>query len=103
MQFQFGFKTWRNGSAVGILYVTLGKPVRIGGVPIGVGLLGVPHQCVCGAAVHDNGIHGLSYRRNGGRAARYAEANDIIHRVLVSAGILKASVAMMASDLTVPL
>ena len=46
-----------------------------------------PHQCICGAAVNDNGIHGLSCRRNGGRAARHAEANDIIHRALVSAGI----------------
>ena len=47
----------------------------------------VPHQCICGATVHEDGIHGLSCRKNGGRAPRHAEANDVIKRALVSAGI----------------
>ena len=37
--------------------------------------------------VHSSGSHGLSCRFNAGRTARHTEANDIIRRALVSAGL----------------
>ena len=46
-----------------------------------------PHRCICGALVQEDGTHGLSCRRNGGRASRHSEANDVIQRALASAGI----------------
>lgn len=47
----------------------------------------IPHKCKCGAMVDKSGTHGLSCRQNSGRAARHHEANDILRRALVSAGV----------------
>ena len=47
----------------------------------------LPYSCKCGAQVDSSGVHGLSCRFNKGRTARHAEANDIIRRALVSAGL----------------
>lgn len=46
-----------------------------------------PHRCKCGSAVDSLGVHGLSCKFNAGRLARHTEANDIIRRALVSAGL----------------
>ena len=46
-----------------------------------------PHRCRCGSAVESLGTHGLSCKFNTGRLARHTEANDIIRRALVSAGL----------------
>ena len=45
------------------------------------------HTCICGAAVHENGLHGLCYQKSAGRRSRHDEINDLIKRSLVSAGI----------------
>lgn len=47
----------------------------------------IPHKCKCGVVVEKDGTHGLSCRYNSGRTARHGEANDILRRALVSAGI----------------
>ena len=46
-----------------------------------------PHRCKCGSMVDGLGAHGLSCKLNTGRLARHTEANDIIRRALVSAGL----------------
>ena len=46
-----------------------------------------PHICVCGAAVHENGLHDLSCQKSADRRSRHDEINDLIKRSLVSAGI----------------
>ena len=46
-----------------------------------------PHRCKCGSAVDSLGSHGLSCKFNADRFARHTEANAIIRRALVSAGL----------------
>lgn len=46
-----------------------------------------PHTCKCGTNVDSSGIHGLSCRLNKGRSIRHSEANDVIRRAFVSAGL----------------
>ena len=46
-----------------------------------------PNRCKCGTTVDSLGTHGLSCKFNAGRLARHTEANDIIRRALVSAGL----------------
>jgi hypothetical protein len=62
-------------------------------VRIAVGLrLGAPivrsHNCVCGALVSSDGLHGLACRRSAGRHSRHNQVNDILCRAFASAGIL---------------
>jgi len=45
------------------------------------------HTCICGATVHENGLHGLSCQKSAGRRSRHDEINDLIKTSLVSAGI----------------
>ena len=47
----------------------------------------LPHKCICGQMVEDNGYHGLSCKKSSGRFPRHAQANDIIKRSLQSAHI----------------
>jgi hypothetical protein len=53
--------------------------------------LGAPvcaeHQCICGATVDINGLHGLSCRKSKGRIARHTAVNGLIKRALLSAEI----------------
>ena len=47
-----------------------------------------PHICPCGTFVNSYGKHGLSCERDLSKLTRHAVINNIIHRVLVRAGIL---------------
>ena len=61
-------------------------------IPVAVGLrlgsnLCVPHVCRCGSQVDACGLHGLTCKLAPGRIARHQTLNDVVTRVLVSAGI----------------
>ena len=57
-------------------------------------------MCPCGVVVDCRGTHGLSCKKSAGRTARHAYLNDIVHRVLVRAGIsaAKEPTGMLRTD-----
>jgi len=76
------------------------EAVRIAvGLRLGANLC-AQHVCPCGASVDCRGIHGLSCKQNGGKTARHAYINDLIHRGLVRAGVssVKEPAGMLRSD-----
>ena len=70
----------------------LGTKLDTNSVHIAIGLhLGADiveeHQCVCGALVTRQGMHGLSCKRSSGRISRHHLANETIRCALVSGGV----------------
>ena len=59
-----------------------------------------PHQCVCGAMVEANGLHGLSCKRGPVRHARHNAINDLIARALQRAEVpsMKEPAGLSRSD-----
>ena len=47
----------------------------------------MPYKCICGTSVEGSATHGLDCRKIGGKHARHAEVNSILHRALQSAGV----------------
>ena len=47
----------------------------------------MPYKCICGSLVEGSATHGLDCRKIGGKHARHAEVNSILHRALQSAGV----------------
>lgn len=47
----------------------------------------VLHVSICDKTVEESGLHGRSRQRSAGRRSRHLNANDILRRSLVSAGL----------------
>jgi len=56
------------------------------GLRLGVATV-LGHNCVCGARVSPDGLHGLSCRRSAGRHSRHSSINNIIALALRRADI----------------
>jgi len=58
------------------------------------------HQCLCGAKVDPDGIHGLACRRSAGRSSRHYAINDLVYRALHRANVpaVKEPAGLLRSD-----